>query len=195
MSSTMYHDMHMTCSATTTMDMDHSTTMSMPSTTSTSMSMGDMEGMSSTTCKMPMMWNWDTVDSCFIFESWHVTSKGMFAGICIGVILYVMSLEVLRRSIQAWDRYLLRQHAAKFKASQLSADHSNRSDNPEGANGGATTADSAPLPPFRPNIWQQAIRALLQMMQFAIALYLGDAAGLGRTLAPLVRRLSAAVEC
>lgn len=33
----------------------------------------------------------------FLAESWHVTSKGMFAGSCIGVICLVISLEFLRR--------------------------------------------------------------------------------------------------
>ncbi|KAF5008520.1 hypothetical protein FDECE_5220 [Fusarium decemcellulare] len=167
MSSTMDHDMHMTGTATATMDMDHSMTMSMASATSTGMSMGDMEGMGGTACKISMMWNWNTVDSCFISESWHVTSKGTFAGSCIGVILLVMSLELLRRSVKEWDRYLLRQHASNFEASAV---HSNGTDSPKAVNSTAAVA-CAPLPPFRPNIWQQAIRALLHMMQFAVAYF------------------------
>lgn len=114
-----------------------------------------------------MLWNWNTVDSCFIAETWHITSKGMFAGSCIGVILLVMTLELLRRSVKEWDRYLLRQHAAKFEESAPAA-ATTGSDSPKVA---SPVACATPLPPFRPNVWQQAIRALLHMMQFAVAYF------------------------
>ena len=47
-----------------------------------------------------MLWNWYTVDSCFIASSWHVTSRGAFAGSCIGVVLLVLLLELLQRSLE-----------------------------------------------------------------------------------------------
>ncbi|KAM0547035.1 hypothetical protein ACHAPJ_010578 [Fusarium lateritium] len=163
------HDMHMTgMSGTGTMTMDMAA-----ATTSGSMSMdhGGMGGQ----CKISMLWNWNTVDSCFIAKSWHITSKGMFAGSCIGVILLVMFLEFLRRSVKEWDRYLLRQHAAKFEGSPsvtavpAGASGANGFDN--GKDGNAIVNRVNPLPPFRPNVWQQAIRALLHVMQFAVAYF------------------------
>ncbi|KLU81392.1 hypothetical protein MAPG_00482, partial [Magnaporthiopsis poae ATCC 64411] len=30
-------------------------------------------------CKISMLWNWYTIDTCFIASSWRVTSAGMFA--------------------------------------------------------------------------------------------------------------------
>jgi len=93
-----------------------------------------------------MLWNWDTVDSCFIASSWKITSSGMFAGSCIGVILLVMSLEFLRRSVKEFDRYLLRKHAEEGSA--------------------------IPIRGYRPKIWEQAIRAGLHMVQFAVAYFI-----------------------
>ncbi|RGP74872.1 ctr copper transporter family [Fusarium longipes] len=138
--------------------------MDMPAATaSMAMDHGDMMG----GCKISMLWNWNTVDSCFIASSWRITSKGMFAGSCIGVILLAMSLEALRRSVKEWDRYLLRQHAAKFTESSAGP---SGTDNDKEGNATVVSCDN-PVPPFRPNVWQQAIRALLHVMQFAVAYF------------------------
>ncbi|KAM5355327.1 hypothetical protein ACJ41O_001973 [Fusarium nematophilum] len=170
MSSTMDHDMHMSGMTGTATGMDHGTmTMSMADATSTASSMDDMGHGAMSSCKISMLWNWNTVDSCFISSSWHVTSKGMFAGSCIGVILLVMSLELLRRSVKEWDRYLLRQHAAAAAAAAAGASNGSDSGKPDNT---AAAACAVPLPPFRPNLWQQAIRALLHMMQFAVAYFI-----------------------
>lgn len=56
-----------------------------------------------------MLWNWYTIDSCFIAESWHVRSRGAFAGTCIGVILLVISLELVRRAHREYDAWIFRQ--------------------------------------------------------------------------------------
>ncbi|EEP79885.1 conserved hypothetical protein [Uncinocarpus reesii 1704] len=42
----------------------------------------------------------------FIADTWKITSKGMFAGSCVGVVLLVMALEFLRRLGHEYDRYL-----------------------------------------------------------------------------------------
>lgn len=76
----------------------------------------------------------------------------MFAGSCIGVILLVMSLEALRRSVKEYDAYLINKHMATMQA--LSKD----------------AAKSATVG-FRPSVLQQAIRALLHMVQFAVAYF------------------------
>ncbi|KAJ5834623.1 hypothetical protein N7447_000649 [Penicillium robsamsonii] len=94
------------------MDMDG---MTMPMATSTSSaamasSTGmEMDGMSmGGSCKISMLWNWYTVDACFLAKSWHVTSRGMFAGSCIGVICLVLSLELLRRLGREYDSFIVR---------------------------------------------------------------------------------------
>ena len=120
-----------------------------------------------------MMWNWNTIHACFISSSWHITSRGMFAGSCVGVVLLGITLEFLRRSIKEYDRFLVRQHHARSLDAAAAA----------AAAAPATTdcckpADSAKgeacvvIPPFRPNVWQQAMRATLHMVQFAVAYFL-----------------------
>ncbi|KAJ5208499.1 hypothetical protein N7449_002878 [Penicillium cf. viridicatum] len=74
------------------------------SSTAMDMSGMDMGG----SCKISMLWNWYTVDACFLAESWHVTSRGMFAGSCIGVICLVLSLELLRRLGREYDSFIVR---------------------------------------------------------------------------------------
>lgn len=118
-----------------------------------------------------MLWNWNTVDSCFIAESWHITSRGMFAGSCIGAILLVITLEMLRRAVKEWDRYLLRQHTANFQGSSSAPAVVAGGSSDGGTKDVAACATPLALPPFRPNIWQQAIRALLHMVQFAVAYF------------------------
>ncbi|KAF1361679.1 Ctr-domain-containing protein [Lizonia empirigonia] len=137
---------------------------------STGMSMdGDSMSMGGG-CKISMLWNWYTVDSCFIAPSWHNTSKGMFAGSCIGVILLVILLEALRRAGKEYDRYIVNQHmgshapAAAVASSASSENDANKTP--------ATTAALAPSARnFRPSVIQQAIRALLHMLQFAVAYF------------------------
>lgn len=55
-------------------------------------------------CKISMLWNWYTIDSCFIARSWHVRTKGMFAGTCIGVFLMVFFSQWLARVAKEFDK-------------------------------------------------------------------------------------------
>ncbi|GMM31103.1 high-affinity Cu transporter [Martiniozyma asiatica (nom. inval.)] len=74
----------------------------------------DMDmGSSSTsahTCKVSMLWNWYTIDACFISKSWHVKSSHMFAGTCIGVFFWVLAYCWYHRCIVEFDR-----NVAEFK--------------------------------------------------------------------------------
>lgn len=86
----------------------------------------------------------------------------MFAGSCIGVILLVMALEAIRRGVKEYDRYIISQHT-------VSSDSASK---------GSVTDSALPIltsngsPGFRPNFGQQAIRALLHMVQFAVAYFI-----------------------
>ncbi|KAJ5289921.1 Histone deacetylase RPD3 [Penicillium atrosanguineum] len=74
-------------------------------------SIADMPGMPAgmdLSCKISMLWNWDTIDTCFLAKSWHVRSHGAFAGSCIGVICLVLVLELLRRLGREYDALILR---------------------------------------------------------------------------------------
>ncbi|KAJ5789674.1 uncharacterized protein N7518_006685 [Penicillium psychrosexuale] len=55
-----------------------------------------------------MLWNWYTIDSCFLAKTWHIRTRGMFAGSCIGVICLVLSLEFLRRLGREYDSFIVR---------------------------------------------------------------------------------------
>ncbi|KAF2031085.1 Ctr copper transporter [Setomelanomma holmii] len=122
-----------------------------------------------------MLWNWYTVDSCFISKTWHNTSKGMFASSCIGVVLLVIALEFLRRAGKEYDRFIVAQFAKPLSSSNH-VGSSASSDFDHHKNSGTTstaTAAHVPASPqrFRPSIVQQAIRALLHMLQFAVAYF------------------------
>ncbi|KAI4859009.1 Ctr-domain-containing protein [Hypoxylon rubiginosum] len=122
-------------------------------------------------CKISMLWNWYTVDSCFLASSWHNTTSGMFAGSCIGAALLTVLLEFLRRTMKEYDRYLVRKHTSNI--------------NPESAvrstNGDDKTSEASATPVHRgqgriggtrPSLVEQALRALLHMIQFAVAYFI-----------------------
>lgn len=128
-----------------------------------------------------MLWNWNTVDSCFISSSWHVTSRGMFAGSCIGVLLLVMLLELLRRMVKEYDALLVRKHstnnsssgggayvaAAAGRAQQAASESGESKDHGLNVN----QVGAVPSGRFRPTVLEQAVRALLHMFQFAVAYF------------------------
>ncbi|KPI37655.1 Copper transport protein ctr4 [Cyphellophora attinorum] len=126
-------------------------------------SMGEGDG---PTCKISMLWNWYTIDACFLAESWHVTSSGQFAASCIGVILLVITLEVLRRLGKEYDSHMYqqwhRQAAARF------------------SNPGPQDCCGPENPPtypqqfatFRATPLQQTIRSVIHMATFAVAYFI-----------------------
>lgn len=127
-----------------------------------------------------MLWNWNVIDACFISESWQIKSRGMFAGSCIGVILLVMALEFLRRLSKEYDRFIVKQHAAKFQESSAPTTAAAKPTAPADATkAGLESVNSrelscpvrAAMPPFRPSVFQQAVRALIHMVQFAVAYF------------------------
>ncbi|RXW19971.1 hypothetical protein EST38_g5878 [Candolleomyces aberdarensis] len=115
------------------MDMDH----------------GSGMGSSGPACKISMLWNWNVIDSCFISKQWHIRSKGAFAGSCIGVILLVMSVELLRRLGKEYDGSLYRQFQRRATASA------------NGSDGAVLTFRATPL--------QQLIRAFIHACAFGAA--------------------------
>lgn len=61
-----------------------------------------------------MLWNWYTIDACFLTSSWHITTHGAFAATCIGVILLVIFLEALRRLGKEYDEHIQRDFQARM---------------------------------------------------------------------------------
>lgn len=75
-------------------------------------------------CKISMLWNWYTIDSCFIARSWHVKTKRAFAGSCIGVFLLVVASQWLHRFAREYDAALM----SSKKRNLISQDLKNDSD-------------------------------------------------------------------
>ncbi|KAK6531315.1 Copper Transporter integral membrane protein that functions in high affinity copper transport [Arthrobotrys megalospora] len=162
---------------TTTMD-PAMTGMSAAATTSKAMDMSMMGG-----CKISMLWNWYTVNSCFISKTWRVSSEGIFALSCIGVVLLVISLELVRRMQREYDRHIIRHATAAVTtitedagAKKLADEGSPVSASPIPQIPGFNTASSRLarfLRPFnfRPSFFQQVVRGLLYMVQFGAAYF------------------------
>ncbi|ELU43033.1 Ctr domain-containing protein [Rhizoctonia solani AG-1 IA] len=55
------------------------------------------------------LWNWQTIDACFVSAQWHVRSKVGFAFSVIGVFLIVLGIEAFRRSARDYDRWVTTQ--------------------------------------------------------------------------------------
>lgn len=119
-----------------------------------------------------MTWNWNTIDACFLTTSWHIKNEGMFAATCIGVILLVVVLELLRRLGKEYDALILRrfqQHVAAQVALARSS-----------AANAATTCCGPPPPEeapstgprvvtFRATPLQQLIRSVIHAVTFGLA--------------------------
>ncbi|KIY70479.1 Ctr copper transporter [Cylindrobasidium torrendii FP15055 ss-10] len=109
-------------------------------------------------CKISMLWNWNTVDACFISDQWHVKTVGAYAGSVIGVFFLVQLIEWVRRASREYDRYLVKQHTVRA-AAQTAMESS--SDVKVLSGSSATTTV-----PIRPTLIQQLIRSFLYFLQF-----------------------------
>ncbi|KAL7811414.1 Ctr domain-containing protein [Trichoderma gracile] len=118
----------------------------------------DMGDDGSRSCKISMLWNWYTVDACFLSSSWQIRNEGMFAASCIGIVLLVTSVEFMRRIGQEYDSFIVRQwHRQAAMAS----------DRAVGGTRGSTTDSERLL--FRATPLQQLIRALIHAATFGAA--------------------------
>ncbi|KAL2136155.1 hypothetical protein VTI74DRAFT_5208 [Chaetomium olivicolor] len=139
-------------------------------------------GDSGPACKISMLWNWYTIDACFLSSSWQITSHGAFAATCIGVILMVIVLEGLRRLGKEYDEHIQREFAARVAviakggivpASPVAGGSSSSpACAAAGGGNGATGAGEALLPQtvtFRASPLQQFVRALIHAATFGLA--------------------------
>ncbi|KAK4126981.1 Ctr-domain-containing protein [Parathielavia appendiculata] len=130
-------------------------------------------------CKISMLWNWYTIDACFLSPSWHITSHGAFAATCIGVILMVVFLEALRRAGKEYDEHIQRDFAARVAllangaAGPASATAGGAAAACPASVGGGRAEEGAPLLPqtvtFRASPLQQFVRALIHAATFGLA--------------------------
>ncbi|KAL3421523.1 Copper transport protein ctr4-like protein 1 [Phlyctema vagabunda] len=104
-------DMNMSMSGTTTLAVSTASSTSMAMATSASATMGMSMGGDSGSCKLSMLLNWNTIDACFLWSSFHIHSTFTFFLTCLGSALLVVLLEFSRRIQRGYDRYLRRKHA------------------------------------------------------------------------------------
>lgn len=161
--------------------MDHSDhTMGMsPTTTSPSDAMatvamdhgeGGGHGGMGNGCKISMLINYNTIDSCFISEHWKISSTGMFAGSMIGIVLLAVLLEFLRRAVKEFDKYLVREHIRKNGVGTAPA--AEQQEDSAGKGAVATVASAGAASSFRPTMFQQLARAILHTSQFTVAYFI-----------------------
>lgn len=86
-----------------------------------SMSMSNMVGSAGRICQVQMLWNWNTIGSCFITPQWQIGTKGGMVGTCFGVVFLVVALEMLRRATKEFDRWIVRRHNRKQAGTALAA--------------------------------------------------------------------------
>lgn len=154
------------------------------SATSSAAAMSMSMGGSGSSCKISMLWNWYTINSCFLARSWHVTTRGQFAGTCIGVVCIGVLVELVRRLQREYDRYLLRTFAMRNNAMRAAA--SAGSDDSLAATKNNLPAIQYvlqdPIFPtlrsnpnalhYTPSILAQAVRAGLYLLQYAGAYFI-----------------------
>ncbi|KAK9463203.1 copper transport protein ctr4 [Lipomyces oligophaga] len=157
--------MAMTASATSTMDMDSTETMSMSMSSSTSDS--DSMDMGSSDCKISMLWNWYTIDSCFIHSGWHNTTRAKFGGSCVGVVFMTALMELLRRLSKEYDRYLAQKYSTPARP-ELASDVDSEG---KGASKTFRQFASRSRKGVMPNVFEQAVRAFIHLLQFVNAYF------------------------
>lgn len=119
-------------------------------------------------CKIEMLWNWNTIDACFLSQSWYIANNSMFAASCIGVVLLVVCLEALRRMGREYEQWITK--GWQRRAAAL------------GAEKGCCQPVEVPVPgiqnqtstvgrlvTFRATPLQQFIRAVIHAVTFGVA--------------------------
>lgn len=76
---------------------------------------------SSSACQISMLFNKYTINACFLTSKWHIKSKGMFAGSCIGVFFWVILYLWWHRVCCEYDQALTKYKADKFRQSNVSS--------------------------------------------------------------------------
>lgn len=121
-----------------------------------------------------MLWNWYTIDSCFLAESWHVSSRGAFAASCIGTVLLVMVLEALRRFGREYDDWISRGFQAGAASLSDSSPGRHRHNGSGIAKAGVETTVAVArangrVVVFRASPLQQVIRSVIHAVALGLA--------------------------
>lgn len=99
------------------------------------------------------MWNWYTIDACFLTPSWRIRNGGMFAATCVGVALLVVALEFFRRLGKEYDALIIRQFRQNLASKTVPIQ----------------TVETPAVAVFRATPLQQFTRAVLHATVFGLA--------------------------
>ncbi|KAJ5641856.1 hypothetical protein N7490_005856 [Penicillium lividum] len=108
----------------------------------------DMGSSDSDDCKISMLFNFYTIDACFLSAGWQIKNGGMFAATCIGIILLVILVEFCRRMGREYDDFLTRSFQRQVRQAAYTS-----------AKNRAITFRATPL--------QQLTRAIIHAVTFA----------------------------
>ncbi|CRJ80159.1 Copper transport protein CTR4 like [Verticillium longisporum] len=125
------------------------------------MSHGSHSDDSDLQCQMEMIWNWNTVGSCFLAKSWYIRTEGMMVASSIGVALLAVILELSRRACKEYDSSIV----AQMERSVTAAAIANPSLLPVSTSG----SPSVRILNLRVSPLQQAIRSLMYAISFSVA--------------------------
>ncbi|KAB8294243.1 hypothetical protein EYC80_009675 [Monilinia laxa] len=119
--------------------------------------------MSNSSCKMFMLLNWHTLDTCYLTSTLHIRTPLHFTLICLFSFLLPIILEITRRYQRIYDRYL---RAKQIHYLQNAHESSPLDEISEKLLGG---------PNFKRTNWdssvvlEQGLRAGLHLVQFALS--------------------------
>lgn len=123
----------------------------------------------------------DTVIPGFVTSAWQITSRGMFAACCIGVLCLAVSFEALGRMSQKYDEHIFRQFQYAPVPSLDDGENHFKDKDPSNEvqfDGKPLRRFPSPLSylntggTFRPNMAQQGIRAGIYMVRFGVAYFI-----------------------
>lgn len=129
-------------------------------------------------CNMEMLWNWNTINSCFLAKSWHIKSNGGFAASCVGVVFLTMLIELVRRMQREYDRFIIaRWRLRKEAGEEFYSDNNNFVSALKTklfGNGSRLTklSHQRHLAGYVPSWTEQAVRSLFYILQFAGAYFI-----------------------
>ncbi|KAH6692970.1 Ctr copper transporter family-domain-containing protein, partial [Verticillium dahliae] len=112
-------------------------------------------------CQMEMIWNWNTVGSCFLAKSWYIRTEGMMVASSIGVALLAVTLELCRRACKEYDASIVAQMERSVTAATLT--------NPSLLPPSSRSSPTVRILSLRVSPLQQAIRSLMYAITFSVA--------------------------
>lgn len=130
-------------------------------------------------CSMSMLWNWNTINSCFISKTWHITSNGGFAASCVAVVFLVMAIELIRRLQRDYDRFLLARWRLRRETGRefgslphpAEAPAPTPTDRLLGRTRVSFLGRRRHVDGFMPTLGEQSVRSLFYLLQFAGAYF------------------------